>query len=189
MGDNADVFPTDEDEWADLDGDGVGDNGDACPLEAGLSLYPMGCPDRDGDGYANTNDDFPSDPTEWVDTDGDGYGDNTDLFPNDGTDWPTETTIPTETTGIAFPFDASEWNDTDGEGVGDNQDRFPNDASEWNDTDDDGCGDNMCLSHIPTNAWTPTLTAWAITPMPSTTPPKHWIPTVMGSGTTPTLFH
>ena len=48
-----DVFPTDPNEWADSDGDGVGDNEDA----------------------------FPNDPTESADKDGDGIGANTD--PND----------------------------------------------------------------------------------------------------------
>ena len=45
---NADVFPEDPTEWADSDGDGVGDNADA----------------------------FPNDATETLDTDGDGMGDN-----------------------------------------------------------------------------------------------------------------
>jgi hypothetical protein len=47
-GTNGDVFPQDSTEWADSDGDGVGDNADA----------------------------FPNDATETLDSDGDGMGDN-----------------------------------------------------------------------------------------------------------------
>jgi hypothetical protein len=55
---NTDVFPADATEWADTDGDGVGDNSDA----------------------------FPDDASEWADTDGDGVGDNSDACPNDAHD-------------------------------------------------------------------------------------------------------
>ena len=58
VGDNADPFPADEQEWADWDSDGVGDNSDDCPYQYGLSLLPLGCPDRDGDGIADTVDVF-----------------------------------------------------------------------------------------------------------------------------------
>ena len=34
MGDNADVFPTDDTEWVDSDGDGVGDNADYAPFDS-----------------------------------------------------------------------------------------------------------------------------------------------------------
>ena len=36
----------------------------------------QGCPDSDGDGYADDDDTFPDDGTQWEDSDGDGYGDN-----------------------------------------------------------------------------------------------------------------
>ena len=36
----------------------------------------QGCPDADGDGYADDDDTFPNDGTQWEDSDGDGYGDN-----------------------------------------------------------------------------------------------------------------
>lgn len=39
---NIDLFPTDPNEWADTDGDGVGNNADACPDEAGEG--EDGCP-------------------------------------------------------------------------------------------------------------------------------------------------
>jgi hypothetical protein len=57
-------------------------------------------PDRDGDGYPDSEDTFPDDPNEWFDSDNDGYGDNSD----------------------AFPSDFNEWLDTDGDGKGDNSD-------------------------------------------------------------------
>ena len=60
-GDNAsgyrgDVFPNDASEWADDDGDGVGSNSDRCPNDSGEStMFFSGCPDRDGDGYADSD--------------------------------------------------------------------------------------------------------------------------------------
>jgi cytoskeletal protein CcmA (bactofilin family) len=61
--DDDDAFPDDGTEWADFDGDGIGDNSD---------------PDFDGDGVNNDLDAFPNDPTESSDLDGDGIGDNAD---------------------------------------------------------------------------------------------------------------
>ena len=55
-----DAFPTDETEWFDTDGDGIGDNSD---------------PDVDGDGVDNEQDDFPDDASASKDTDGDGMPD------------------------------------------------------------------------------------------------------------------
>jgi len=67
-----DAFPTNELEWLDSDGDGVGDNAD-----------PDNIVDTDGDGVPDNADAFPSDPNESVDADGDGIGANTDLDDND----------------------------------------------------------------------------------------------------------
>src|SRR5690606_10209927 len=54
--DEVDVFPSDPNEWADLDSDGVGDNAD---------------PDRDGDNYTNdeeiTRGTNPNDPQDYPD--------------------------------------------------------------------------------------------------------------------------
>jgi cysteine-rich repeat protein len=61
--DGEDLFPTDGSEWADSDGDGVGDNAD---------------PDDDDDHVADSRDAFAFDPSEWTDTDEDGVGDNAD---------------------------------------------------------------------------------------------------------------
>ncbi len=71
---------------ADIDGDGFGDNLDACPNFAGTSFSDRsGCLDSDSDGFSDTQSDwtvddggdaFPTDTTQWQDTDGDGYGDH-----------------------------------------------------------------------------------------------------------------
>ena len=78
-GDNSDAFPYDDSEWADSDYDDVGDNSDKfpadptewddsdsnnsddCPITPGNSTFPLGCPDRDGDGYSDESDEFPDD--------------------------------------------------------------------------------------------------------------------------------
>jgi hypothetical protein len=65
-----DLFPYDGSDWADLDGDGVGDNADS---------------DTDGDGVDNVSDAFPRDPSETLDTDDDGIGNSADTDDdNDG---------------------------------------------------------------------------------------------------------
>ena len=66
--------------WSDADGDGIGDNGDACPYQAGniaAGSSEQGCPDVDDDGVSDLNDAFSEDPTQSADGDGDGYGDST----------------------------------------------------------------------------------------------------------------
>jgi len=125
-----DAFPDDGTQWADTDGDGIGDNPepatepDACIATAGTSnMDRFGCLDSDGDGYSDPvpgtwdtvdgADAFPSDSTQWVDVDGDGRGDNY-LFEVD------DFQLHINQTGDAFPADATQWNDTDGDGWGDN---------------------------------------------------------------------
>ena len=61
--DTVDVLPEDSGEWADFDGDGIGDNTDS---------------DDDNDGVTDVEDAFPFDAAEWADADGDGIGDNGD---------------------------------------------------------------------------------------------------------------
>jgi len=69
---NIDAFPTDERQFQDADGDGIGDN----PLMPG---------DIDGDGVEDTFDTFPLDAAESADNDADGLGDNRDTDDdNDG---------------------------------------------------------------------------------------------------------
>jgi gliding motility-associated-like protein len=65
--DQEDLFPFNERECIDTDGDGIGDNADM---------------DADNDGIIDPLDDFPTDPNESKDTDGDGIGDNADLDDN-----------------------------------------------------------------------------------------------------------
>ena len=98
--DAAEAFPNDPDEWADLDGDGIGDNAD---------------PDADGDGRANADDAFPHDADEWADLDGDGLGDNAD---------PDRDGDGVENDDDLFPDDALDHADADGDGVGDNAQRL-----------------------------------------------------------------
>jgi len=74
VNDDDDAFPTDSSEWADNDGDGLGNNGD---------------PDDDNDGVVDSEDSFPLDPFEWSDADNDGFGDNVDSDDdNDGVNDP-----------------------------------------------------------------------------------------------------
>jgi hypothetical protein len=117
--DDDDFKPNDSTQWVDSDGDGYGDNplgtkGDDCPSEFGnsIQLNRLGCPDFDGDGYADSQDNclaefgtttlhgligcpdddydgwansidvFPMNNTEWIDSDGDGIGDNADECSN-----------------------------------------------------------------------------------------------------------
>ncbi|HJM45171.1 MAG TPA: hypothetical protein QF644_04405 [Candidatus Poseidoniaceae archaeon] len=100
---NADLFPNDNTQWRDIDGDGFGDNpdgngGDDCPVdfgtsnktleyseETGLWLTPsyFGCKDSDFDGFADSTDQFNTDDTEWLDADNDGVGSNSDYDDND----------------------------------------------------------------------------------------------------------
>ena len=56
----------DDTQWFDSDNDSFGDNeagtmGDSCPFETGTSSQGTkhGCPDDDGDGWANIEDAFP----------------------------------------------------------------------------------------------------------------------------------
>ena len=136
----------------DLDSDGVLNENDDCPNDAGTSTQDVtGCPDGDEDGYSDSGDAFPNDASEWSDTDGDGVGDNGDAFPLDATE-----TTDSDGDGVgdnsdAFPTNGFEQYDSDGDGVGDNSDAFPNDASETTDSDGDGIGDNS--DAFPTNAF------------------------------------
>ena len=89
-----DKFPLFKYQWADTDGDWIGDEpntplSDSCPNTWGNSSEDrIGCEDTDGDGWSNPTanwpahptgdaDAFPADPTQWRDSDGDGFGDNT----------------------------------------------------------------------------------------------------------------
>ena len=162
--DENDPYAGDATQWADTDQDGYGDNtlgmgGDACPMMYGNStLGLLGCPDQDGDGYADIEDDLPMNPTQWEDLDGDGYGDNMM-----GTNYDEFRFDPTQqidgdgdgygdnlggTRGDACPdtvgnstADRFGCIDTDGDGWSDAGDGFPDDKERWNDADGDGYED------------------------------------------------
>jgi len=69
-----------QEEWADADGDGVGDNLDAFPNDGNETQ------DSDGDGVGDNSDAFPNDENETTDTDGDGIGNRADSD-DDGDSW------------------------------------------------------------------------------------------------------
>jgi hypothetical protein len=140
-----DLYPFDETQWWDSDGDGYGDNpqgtnADDCILENGTSFEDRtGCLDSDGDGWSNPNendnwfaspsgqaDAFIDDETQWSDSDGDGFGDNEsgnnpDLCPNKVR--PNNFVGEVDSNGCK----ANE-RDTDSDGVEDSLDNCPNDA-------------------------------------------------------------
>ena len=103
--DSQDAFPTDPNESADSDGDGLGDNADQCdstPTGEIGDINTAGCGtserDTDGDGVNDNLDAFPNDPNETLDSDGDGYGDNEEISegtdPNDPDDQPIQAGLP-----------------------------------------------------------------------------------------------
>ena len=156
VADLEDAYPDDPLISSDRDGDGFADDAlapqrDDCPDEYGLSDEgnTFGCPDADGDGWADSRDDFVDDPTQWKDSDGDGWGDNWGNSSWNGTrdsSWGGEFVI-NASRADAFPDDPTQWNDSDGDGWGDesngsNPDRFPFEATQWKDSDGDGYGDN-----------------------------------------------
>ena len=147
--DTNDAFPLDPAEWTDTDADGIGNNADtdddndgftdldelACdsdpldrfnkPADQDNDLIPD-CvdPDRDGDGYDNTQDVFPDNDREWEDFDKDGLGNNFDVDDdNDGC---------LDATDL-FPLNPNECSDADNDGIGDNAD--PDDNNDGFDDD------------------------------------------------------
>ena len=153
--DTDDPFPSDNSQWEDADGDGVGDkpagnNPDGCVGVQGCSLYDrLGCPDTDGDGYsdptpgwtaANGADLWPSDVTQWADTDGDTYGDNSSG--TNGDDCPSVSGTSTNDRLGCPDTDGDGWSDADGSWTAsDGADAFPNDSTRWADADGDGVDD------------------------------------------------
>ena len=151
--DSDDAFPSNPTEWADTDGDGIGNNADGdddgdgwgdstesdCgsdPMDGEVSPKDIdgdgACniqdPDDDGDGVADENDAFPLDNAEWLDTDGDGLGDNSDQD-DDGDQFVDEY----ESECMSDPLDPnSSPSDSDGDGICDAIDVF--DDNDSNDT-------------------------------------------------------
>ena len=156
-----DVYPTQNSQHSDSDGDGFGDNGsgwlgDYCPSTSGQSVVDYyGCVDFDNDGWSVLTDIDDNNPFEQEDSDNDTIGDNGDQCPYQ---WSNLTTGPDRgcpdtdadkraDRSDAFPYDPTQWIDVDNDGYGDNQsgnnaDAFPGDGSQWSDSDGDGKGDN-----------------------------------------------
>ncbi|WP_179021348.1 OmpA family protein [Winogradskyella forsetii] len=116
----------------DTDGDGIYDQDDACPEEAGLEIF-NGCPDSDNDGIQDSKDDCPNTAglaefNGCPDADGDGVIDKDDKCP--------------DVAGLKALMGCP---DADGDGVADGDDNCPNEAGPaanngcpWPDTDGDG---------------------------------------------------
>jgi ELWxxDGT repeat protein len=111
-----DLFPTDPTDWADNDGDGIGDNADPDDDNDGLDDIVE---DANGNGTIDEGETDPLDP----DTDNDGYCDG-----------PFNVTV--------NEVQICEVEDRDGDGIADDFDAFPDDINEWEDTDGDEIGNN-----------------------------------------------
>lgn len=92
-----DLWPNDSSQWYDDDLDGFGDassgtDPDQCPDEYGTAYRGtlIGCPDTDGDGYADAEDAFPTHSSQHLDTDGDGWGDNETSGAHKPDHWPND---------------------------------------------------------------------------------------------------
>ena len=125
-----------EDNGEDLDddNDGVLDSVDDCPTRYGVSSIdgPVGCPDRDEDGRADSIDAFPDEDSQWSDQDGDGFGDEADgVFPDACPYIIGDSTI-----------DRMGCMDRDRDGWSDQGDAFPDDVTQHTDRDQDGFGDS-----------------------------------------------
>ena len=165
---SGDSFANDATQFADTDQDGFGDNAsgnlpDGCPSLYGDSSRGdlFGCPDSDGDRWADLIDVFVNDLSQWNDSDSDGFGDSLIGFQGDAC--PTTSGTSTQdrfgcldsdndgwsNDGDLFSNNPTQWADRDGDGHGDNQstnaspsDAFPADGTQWEDADGDGHGDN-----------------------------------------------
>ncbi|WP_178986478.1 OmpA family protein [Winogradskyella helgolandensis] len=132
----------------DTDGDGIYDQDDACPEEAGLEIF-NGCPDSDNDGIQDSKDDCPNTAglaefNGCPDSDGDGVMDKDDKCPD-----------------VAGLKTLAGCPDADGDGVSDADDNCPNEAGPaansgcpWPDTDGDGVldKDDKCPNEAGTVA-------------------------------------
>ena len=141
-GDNdlQDQYPFDSTQWDDFDEDGYGDNpaghlADDCITISGTStLTSLGCPDSDGDQYADKDEAFPNDSTQWNDSDFDGFGDN--LSGTRGDSCPLAFGSSNRNNTLGCP-------DFDYDGWADIEDMFDEDSSQWLDGDGDGFGNQL----------------------------------------------
>lgn len=129
----------------DDDGDGFNNAIDNCLAIFGNATESpyVGCPDLDGDGYADVDDFFPQESSQWRDQDSDGYGDNPNGFLPDAC--PLESGNSTEDRFGCLDEDGDGWSNADitGEwGLENGSDAFPSDPLQWKDSDLDGYGDN-----------------------------------------------
>ncbi|WP_299121536.1 OmpA family protein [uncultured Winogradskyella sp.] len=132
----------------DTDGDGIYDQDDACPEEAGLEIF-NGCPDSDNDGIQDSKDDCPNTAglaefNGCPDADGDGVVDKDDKCP-----------------AVAGSKALMGCPDADGDGIADGDDNCPNESGPaanngcpWPDTDGDGIldKDDKCPNEAGTAA-------------------------------------
>jgi outer membrane protein OmpA-like peptidoglycan-associated protein len=100
----------------DADNDGITDDEDECPNDAGTAAL-KGCPDKDGDGIADKNDNCPTKPgvekyqgCPVPDSDGDGINDEEDKCPNQA--------------GVSR-YQGCPIPDGDGDGINDEEDKCP----------------------------------------------------------------
>jgi hypothetical protein len=131
-------------EDTDDDDDGHNDLVDICPDTKGTAIYGqgVGCPDFDGDGWADLEDVFISEPTQWNDTDRDGYGDEADGVEADGCPLIVGSSM-YDRFGCADADEDGYSNPSDSWTASDGADAFPSDSSQWNDSDSDSYGDNV----------------------------------------------
>lgn len=132
--DTVQIIPMLEKPKVDTDMDGIIDEYDDCPLEAGLQVF-QGCPDTDSDGVPDNRDDCPViaglvEFSGCPDSDGDGVKDGADECPT-----------------IAGPKEFNGCPDTDGDGIEDRKDLCPSIAGiaafgGCPDTDKDGIEDS-----------------------------------------------
>jgi len=132
----------DDGEDNDDDGDGFLDNLDGCKDVVGSATEgnQIGCPDNDGDGWADMEDVYPANGTQWADDDDDNFGDNPlgtipDACPNQGGNSTKDRYGCRDMDGDGYSDETSEWKKLNG------ADAFMNDPTQWADRDGDNYGD------------------------------------------------
>jgi hypothetical protein len=136
-------------EDTDDDDDGFTDALDGCPNLVGGATEGemMGCPDGDGDGWADLEDDFETDATQWLDSDEDGYGNNADG--TDGDLCPLQEGYSTiDRLGCPDADEDGYSNPTGAWTLDDGADAFPLDDTQWRDSDLDQFGDNPAPANM-----------------------------------------
>ena len=153
----------------DSDNDGIYDQDDACPEEAGLEIF-NGCPDSDNDGIQDSKDDCPNTAglaefNGCPDGDGDGVMDKDDKCPTVAGLKALMGCPDADGDGVADASDncpnesgpaannGCPWADADGDGVLDKDDKCPNEAGT--------AANNGCPEVKPTEAVVNTLNTYA----------------------------